>query len=229
MPMHFEVLTLFTDMLKPVFEASIIGRAVEAGFISISCTDIRSYTKDKHRRVDDTPYGGGYGMVMQCQPVVDCIRDVKAKLKGSTRVVYMSPQGRLFNNEIAKEYTAYDNLILLCGHYEGIDERIIELEVDEELSVGNYVLTGGELPAAIVVDAVARRIEGVLPAAECSEEESLEGGLLEYPQYTRPREFEGLCVPEVLLNGNHAEINKWRHAQSVERTLRKRPELLRED
>lgn len=229
MSMHFEVLTLFPDMLRPVFDASIIGRAAQAGLISVTCTDIRSYTKDKHRRVDDTPYGGGYGMVMQCQPVIDCIRDVKSRTEGSVRVVYMSPQGRLFNNEVAKEYAAYDNLILLCGHYEGIDERIIELEVDEELSVGNYVLTGGELPAAIVVDAVSRRLEGVLPAAECSEDESLEGGLLEYPQYTRPREFEGLAVPEVLLNGNHAEIEKWRRAQSYERTLRKRPELLNKE
>lgn len=224
--MQFHVLTLFPDMLRPVFEASIIGRAVQAGFIGVTCTDIRDYTKDKHRRVDDTPYGGGYGMVMQCQPVIDCIRDVKSKLEGSTRVVYMSPQGRLFNNDIAKEYGGYDNLILLCGHYEGIDERIIELEVDEELSVGNYVLTGGELPAAIVVDAVARRIEGVLPAGECYEDESLENGLLEYPQYTRPRDFEGLTVPEVLLNGNHAEINKWRREQALERTKNKRPELL---
>lgn len=227
--MQFHVLTLFPEMLRPVFESSIIGRAVQAGFIGVTCTDIRTFTKDKHRRVDDTPYGGGYGMVMQCQPVVDCIRHVKSSLEGSTRVVYMSPQGRLFNNEVAKEYASYDNLILLCGHYEGIDERIIELEVDEELSVGNYVLTGGELPAAIVVDAVSRRIEGVLPAGECFEDESLEGGLLEYPQYTRPREFEGLCVPEVLLNGNHAEINKWRLEQSLKRTAEKRPDLLSKD
>lgn len=227
--MRFEVLTLFPDMLRPIFESSILGRAVQAGHISVNCTDIRQYTKDKHRRVDDTPYGGGYGMVMQCQPVVDCIRAVKAGLTGSTRVIYMSPQGRLFNNEIAKEYGQYDNLVLLCGHYEGIDERIIELEVDEELSVGNYVLTGGELPAAIVVDAVARRVEGVLPAGECFEDESLEDGLLEYPQYTRPREFEGLSVPEVLLNGNHAEIEKWRRATSLQRTLEKRPELLHKD
>ncbi|MBR6594124.1 MAG: tRNA (guanosine(37)-N1)-methyltransferase TrmD [Clostridia bacterium] len=227
--MHFEVLTLFPEMLTPVFEASIIGRARQTGCISVTCTDIRAYTKDKHRRVDDTPYGGGYGMVMQCQPVVDCIRGVKEKLTGSTRVIYMSPQGRLFNNDICKEYAGYDNLILLCGHYEGIDERIIELEVDEELSVGNYVLTGGELPAAIVVDAVARRIDGVLPAGECFEDESLQDGLLEYPQYTRPREFEGLCVPEVLLNGNHAEIEKWRRAESLKRTLAKRPDLLNKE
>ncbi len=224
--MRFEVLTLFPEMLNGVFEASIIGKARQAGLISVACTDIRTYTKDKHRRVDDTPYGGGYGMVMQCQPVIDCIRDVKSKLNGSVRVVYMSPQGRLLDNKVVKELAGYDNLVLLCGHYEGIDERIIELEVDEELSVGNYVLTGGELPAAIVVDAVARTQSGVLPAEECFEDESLEGGLLEYPQYTRPRVFEGLEVPAVLLNGNHAEIAKWRAAQSLQRTIEKRPDLL---
>ncbi len=226
--MRFEVLTLFPEMLTGVFEASIIGRARQAGLISVACTDIRAYTKDKHRRVDDTPYGGGYGMVMQCQPVVDCIRDVKSRLRGSTRVIYLSPQGRLLDNGVVKELAGYDNLVLLCGHYEGIDERIIELEVDEELSVGNYVLTGGELPAAIVVDAVARTVDGVLPAEECFEEESFKDGLLEYPQYTRPRVFEGLSVPEVLLNGNHAEIEKWKAAQSIDRTLRKRPDLLKE-
>jgi tRNA (guanine37-N1)-methyltransferase len=159
--------------------------------------NIRDYTKDKHRKVDDTPYGGGYGMIMACQPVVDCIRAVKAKLpdsgsKEKTRVIYMSPQGRLFDQQKAQELAKYDNLILLCGHYEGIDERIIELEVDEELSVGDYVLTGGELPAAIVVDTVARLIDGVLPSPLCYEDESLQGGLLEHPQYTRPRVFEGL-------------------------------------
>ncbi len=227
--MRFEVLTLFPEMLSGVFGTSIIGRAKQTGLIGIGCTDIRAYTKDKHRRVDDTPYGGGFGMVMQCQPVVDCIRAVKEKLTGKTRVIYMSPQGRLFNNEVAKEYLQYDNLILLCGHYEGMDERIIELEVDEELSVGNYVLTGGELAAAIVVDAVARRVDGVLPNSECFEDESLEDGMLEYPQYTRPRVFEGLEVPEVLLGGNHAEIEKWRKEQSFLRTVTKRPDLLNRD
>jgi len=227
--MRFEVLTLFPEMLNSVFDTSIIGRARQAGLISVACTDIRSFTKDKHRRVDDTPYGGGYGMVMQCQPVVDCIRAVKSGLKGSTRVIYMSPQGRLFNNKVVKELAGYDNLVLLCGHYEGIDERIIELEVDEELSVGDYVLTGGELAAAIVVDAVARTVDGVLPSSRCFEDESLEGGLLEYPQYTRPRVFEGLEVPEVLLGGNHAEIAKWRAARSLERTVAKRPDLINKD
>lgn len=226
--MRFEVLTLFPEMLTGVFEASIIGRARQAGLISVACTDIRAYTKDKHRRVDDTPYGGGYGMVMQCQPVVDCIRDVKSSLRGSTRVIYLSPQGRLLDGAVVKELAGYDNLVLLCGHYEGVDERIIELEVDEELSIGDYVLTGGELPAAVVVDAVARTVPGVLPDSECFEDESFKDGLLEYPQYTRPRVFEGLSVPEVLLGGNHAEIAGWRLEQSIIRTAEKRPDLLKD-
>ncbi len=224
--MNFEVLTLFPHSLEPIFESSILGRAAAKGAISIKCTDIRNYTLDKHRRVDDAPYGGGYGMVMMCQPVVDCIRDVKKRLSGSTRVIYMSPQGSLFDQKKAEELTQYDNLILLCGHYEGIDERIIELEVDEELSVGNYVLTGGELPAAIVVDCVSRLIDGVLPSPECYSEESLQNGLLEHAQYTRPRVFEGLAVPEVLINGDHAKQRRWKEEQSRLRTEAKRPDLI---
>ena len=224
--MNFEVLTLFPHSLEPMFESSIIGRAVNKGVISVKCTDIRDYTLDKHRKVDDAPYGGGFGMVMMCQPVVDCIRSVKSRLEGSTRVIYMSPQGSLFDQKKAEELTQYDNLILLRGHYEGIDERIIELEVDEELSVGDYVLTGGELPAAIVVDCVSRLIDGVLPSSECYSEESLQNGLLEHPQYTRPRVFEGLEVPEVLINGDHAKQKRWKLEQSIKRTEKKRPDLL---
>ncbi len=223
--MNFEVLTLFPHSLEPIFQASILGRATAKGAISINCTDIRDYTKDKHRRVDDAPYGGGFGMVMMCQPVVDCIRDVRSRLQGETRVIYMSPQGPLFNQKKAEELTKYDNLILLCGHYEGIDERIIELEIDEEISVGDYVLTGGELPAAIVVDSVSRLIEGVLPSSECYSEESLQNGLLEHPQYTRPRVFEGLEVPEVLINGDHKKQRLWKEEQSLLRTKAKRPDL----
>ena len=225
--MNFEVLTLFPHSLEPIFEASILGRASAKGVISVNCTDIRDYTKDKHRKVDDAPYGGGYGMVMMCQPVVDCIRAVKSRLEGTTRVIYMSPQGSLFDQKKAEELTKYDNLILLCGHYEGIDERIIELEIDEEVSVGDYVLTGGELPAAIVVDSVSRLIDGVLPSSECYSEESLQNGLLEHPQYTRPRVFEGLEVPEVLINGDHAKQRKWKEEQSRLRTEQKRPDLLK--
>ena len=224
--MNFEVLTLFPHSLEPIFESSIIGRAVNKGVISVTCTDIRDYTLDKHRKVDDAPYGGGYGMVMICQPVVDCIRAVKSRISGSSRVIYMSPQGALFNQKKAQELTQYDNLILLCGHYEGIDERIIELEVDEELSVGDYVLTGGELPAAIVVDCVSRLIDGVLPSSECYSEESLQNGLLEHAQYTRPRVFEGLSVPEVLINGDHAKQRLWKEEQSRIRTETKRPDLM---
>ncbi len=233
LPVRFEVLTLFPEMLEGFFKSSILGRAAAQGYIEINCTNIRDYTKNKHRKVDDTPYGGGYGMIMACQPVVDCIRAVKAKLpngcdKEKTRVIYMSPQGKLFDQKKAHELKRYENLILLCGHYEGIDERIIELEVDEELSVGNYVLTGGELPAAIVVDAVSRLVDGVLPSPLCYEDESLQNGLLEHPQYTRPRVFEGLAVPEVLINGNHAMQEAWKKEQALKRTLEKRPDLLKD-
>ena len=227
--MRFDVLTLFPELMETIFSSSIVGRARSAGILDIRCTDIRAYTAYKHRRVDDTPYGGGYGMVMMCQPAVDCIRAVKAEDAGRTRTIYLSPQGELFTQQKARELCAYDRLILLCGHYEGIDERILELEVDEELSVGDYVLTGGELPAAIVVDCVARLQDGVLANRECYEKESLSDGLLEYPQYTRPRVFEGLEVPEVLINGNHALQERWKREQSLERTRRKRPDLLKKD
>lgn len=230
--MRFDVLTLFPEMMEAIFSSSIVGRARNAGLVDIRCTDIRAYTKDKHRRVDDTPYGGGYGMVMMCQPVVDCIRAVKAQDgadAGKTRTIYLSPQGEVFTQQKARELCGYDRLILLCGHYEGIDERILELEVDEELSVGDYVLTGGELPAAIVVDCIARMQDGVLANRECYEKESLSDGLLEHPQYTRPRVFEGLEVPEVLVNGNHALQEQWKREQSMERTRRKRPDLLKEE
>lgn len=225
--MKFCVLTLFPASLEPIFSSSIIGRAREKGLITVECTDIRDYTKDKHRKVDDAPYGGGYGMVMMCQPAVDCIRDVKSRCEGRTGVIYMSPQGALFDQKKACSLLeSYDNLILLCGHYEGIDERIIQLCVDEELSVGNYVLTGGELPAAIVVDTVSRLVDGVLPSPECYREESLQNGLLEHAQYTRPRVFEGLEVPEVLINGNHKKQQEWKISQSLSRTTSKRPDLL---
>ena len=229
--MRFDVLTLFPEMMEAIFSSSIVGRARNAGLVDIRCTDIRDYTKDKHRRVDDTPYGGGYGMVMMCQPAVDCIRAVKAQgsAEEKTRTIYLSPQGEVFTQQKARELCSYDRLILLCGHYEGIDERILELEVDEEISVGDYVLTGGELPAAIVVDCIARLQDGVLANRECYEKESLSDGLLEHPQYTRPRVCEGLEVPEVLVNGNHALQEQWKREQSLERTRRKRPDLLKEE
>lgn len=223
--MNFEVLTLFPAMMEAIFGESIIGRARAAGRISVNVTDIRSCAHDRHRHVDDTPYGGGYGMVMKCQPAVECLRSVKSRLSGSVRTVYLSPQGAVFDHEKAKELLKWDNLILFCGHYEGIDERIINLEIDEEISVGDFVLTGGELPAAIVVDSVSRMVDGVLPSSECYEDESIASGLLEYPQYTKPRDFEGLSVPKVLVNGDHAKIVEWKKRESLERTARKRPDL----
>lgn len=213
-------------MLEGFFSESILGRARESGAVRVACTDIRAYTRNKHRRVDDTPYGGGYGMVLACQPVVDCLRAVKSRLTGSVRTIYLSPQGGLFTHRKAKELASYDNLVLLCGHYEGVDERILELEVDEELSVGDYVLTGGELPAAVAVDCIARLVPGVLAEEECFTEESHYGGLLEYPHYTRPQIFMGESVPKVLLGGNHNEIERWRRRRALEITRRNRPDML---
>lgn len=224
--MTFHIMTLFPDMMNTIFSESIFGRAVKSGAVDVKIYNIRDYSIDKHRKVDDTPYGGGYGMVMTCQPIVDCHKAVIQKTVGSVRTLYMSPQGRVFNQKIAAELSAYDNLVLLCGHYEGVDERAIELVADEEISIGDYVLTGGELPAAIVCDAVARLCKGVLPSAECYEDESIQSGLLEYPQYTKPYDFLGLTVPDVLLSGHHANIEKWRREQSLIRTKLKRPDLL---
>lgn len=224
--MKFVVMTLFPEMLRPVFSCSILGRAAASGIISVDTVNIRDYTADKHRRVDDAPYGGGKGMIMACQPIVDCHRSVIASLEGTVRTVYMSPQGALLTQERARSLARYDNLVVLCGHYEGVDERAIEIVADEEISIGDYVLTGGELPAAVLVDCVARLLDGVLPESECYERESHYNGLLEYPQYTRPFEFEGRCVPEVLIGGNHALIEKWRMTQSLERTAERRPDMI---
>lgn len=224
--MKFTVLTLFPDMMKTIFNESIIGRAVKNGLLEINVVNIRDYTTDKHRRVDDSPYGGGFGMVMACQPIVDCYRDVTQGRKVKT--LYMSPQGRVFDENAAVELSKEDELVILCGHYEGVDERALEILNVEEYSVGNYVLTGGELPAAIIVDAVGRLVEGVLPDPSCYEDESIFSGLLEYPQYTRPEEYEGKRVPEILLSGHHANIQKWKKEQSIIRTKQKRPDLYEE-
>lgn len=226
--MRIDILTLFPDMIEAVMGESIIGRARTAGIIDIRATNIRDYTENKHRRVDDTPYGGGRGMLMAAPPIWNTYAAVTADAPADEkrRVIYLSPRGRTFTQAIAKEYLAYDRLILLCGHYEGIDQRIIDEIVDEELSVGDYVLTGGELPACIVADAVCRLIDGVLPLPECHEKESFEDNLLEYPQYTRPPVFHGMAVPEVLLSGHHANIDKWRREQSEAITAERRPDLL---
>ena len=226
--MKFDILTLFPDMVEGVLGESIIGRAREAGYIEVACHNIRDFSTDKHRKVDDTPYGGGMGMVMTCQPIYDCYSAVKATIPegNKTRVVYMSPKGRVFNHDIAMELSTYDNIVILCGHYEGVDQRVLDLIVDEDISIGDYVLTGGELPACILVDAVSRLKEGVLASEECYTGESVASGILEYPQYTKPRVFEGLEVPEVLLSGDHKKIERYRLERAVEITRERRPDML---
>lgn len=227
--MRIDIMTLFPNMIESVLSESIIGRARAAGLVDIRAFNIRDYTENKHRRVDDTPYGGGRGMLMAAQPIWSCFQSIITDADPAERrhVVYLSPRGRTFTQEIAKEYVQYDRLILLCGHYEGIDQRIIDEIIDEELSVGDYVLTGGELPACLVADCVCRLIDGVLPLPECYENESFEDGLLEYPQYTRPPVWNGRAVPEVLLSGHHANIEKWRREQSEILTAARRPDLLK--
>ena len=226
--MRFEIMTLFPDMVRGVLSESIIGRAERADIIKIGYHNIRDYSKDKHRKTDDTPYGGGVGMLMTCQPIYDCYKDIVSDIdeNSRTRVLYMSPKGRLFSHEVARELSEYDNLIFLCGHYEGVDQRVIDEICDEEISIGDYVVTGGEIPACIVIDAVSRLIDGVLASSECYENESIASGLLEYPQYTRPYEFHGVKVPDVLLSGHHAKIAEWRAAEALRITKEKRPDLL---
>lgn len=229
--MRFDIMTLFPELVDYVLGESIIGRAQKSGAISVCTHNIRSYSEDKHHRVDDTPYGGGKGMLMAAPPIYNCYAHILEKNRdlgadASRRVVYMSPQGKILNHAKALELSKYDNLIILCGHYEGVDYRIIDEIVDEEISIGDYVLTGGEIPACIVVDSVARLVEGVLSDKECFEKESISGGLLEYPQYTRPLEFHGLKVPDVLISGHHENIEKWRNEKALELTIKKRPDLL---
>ena len=248
--MNYVVLTLFKDMVENAMNTSIMGRAIDKGLISLNVIDIRDYACNKHNRVDDYPYGGGAGMVMQAEPVyraceaardlimqmnettfvnreVDQETDInQGEIKPRTRLIYLSPIGRTFNQEIAKELAEEENLIFLCGHYEGIDERVLEMEVDDYISLGDFVLTGGELPAICMMDAIARLIPGVLNNGDSASDESFEGNTLEYPQYTRPEEFMGKRVPEVLLSGHHAKIKQWRSEQSLKRTMERRPDLL---
>lgn len=224
--MRIDILTLFPEMCLSVLSESIIGRARENGFVEINCINIRDYTLDKHNRVDDAPYGGGTGMVMQAQPVYDCFSALCDSLGKKPRLIYMSPKGKTLTQQRVKELSEYDNIAILCGHYEGIDERVLEEIVDEEISVGDYVITGGELPALILADAISRMIPGVLPNENAYTLESHYSGLLEYPQYTRPFEWMGRQVPEVLISGHHANIQKWQREQSLITTLNKRPDLL---
>ncbi|MGN0575964.1 MAG: tRNA (guanosine(37)-N1)-methyltransferase TrmD [Ruminococcus sp.] len=224
--MRIEIATLFPEMCEAVLGESIIGRARKSGAIQLNCRQIREYTQDKHRRVDDTPYGGGMGMVMQCEPVYNCYKAVCEQIGTKPHTIYMSPKGTIFNQKKAEELSQMENIFIICGHYEGIDQRIIDKIVDEEISIGDYVLTGGELPAMVLVDSVARMCPGVLSDAECYREESIYSGLLEYPHYTRPEIWEGEAVPAVLLSGHHKNIEKWRHEQSLEITARRRPDLM---
>lgn len=220
--MKIDVLTLFPEMFSPVTEASILGKAAEKEILEINIVDIRDYTTDKHRRADDTPFGGGAGMVMSAQPVFDALRAVKAENK---RIIYMSPRGRILDKTIIQELSAQDELVLLCGHYEGIDQRIIDAWHIEEISIGDYILTGGELAAMVVIDTVARFVEGVLGNERAHDEESIYSGLLEYDQYTKPRIYEDFSVPEVLWNGNHKLIHLWQWACSLRLTKKRRPDL----
>lgn len=226
--MRFDIMTLFPDLVSGVLSESIIGRAQKAGLLGVYAHNIRDWSEDKNRRVDDTPYGGGMGMLMAAPPVYNCysaVREMAPEMK--TRVIYMSPKGRVLTQDHARELKEnYERLVILCGHYEGIDQRVLDEIVDEEISIGDYVLTGGELPACILVDCVSRLIDGVLAAPDCYENESIASGLLEYPQYTRPYEWHGVKVPDVLISGHHANIDKWRHEQSLKLTAEKRPDLL---
>jgi len=223
--MRIDILTLFPEIFTPLF-SSIIGRAVNNKKLEINVHDIRKYTLDKHNKCDDAPFGGGAGMVMMPQPIASAIDDIDPNHEAKR--IFMSPRGRKFNQEVVEEYAKLDRLLLLCGHYEGVDQRIIDLYIDEELSIGDYVLTGGEIPAMAVADAVARYVDGVIKRESLSQE-SFSNGLLEYPQYTRPQEFMGLKVPDVLLSGNHGEVDKWRLNESRKITLKNRPDLLKKD
>jgi tRNA (guanine37-N1)-methyltransferase len=224
--MNFDVMTLFPAMIDAITDESIIGRAKKAGLITVRTHNIRDYSLDKHKKVDDTPCGGGFGMLMSAPPICDCYEAVKKQQTGTSVCIYLSPKGKVLTQKKAKELLKYDNITLLCGHYEGIDQRVIDSVVDEEISIGDYVLTGGELPACILIDCVSRMIPGVLADASCFEDESIAAGLLEYPQYTRPIEYKGQRVPDVLLSGNHAEIEKWRLKKALEITKKNRPDLL---
>ena len=222
--MKFTTLTLFPEFIESIKGYSIIRRAIENGLISVESINIRDFAINKHGQVDDYPYGGGQGMVMMVEPVYKAIESVGAE---NSHVVFLSPQGKVLNQKLIKDLSKKEHIVLLCGHYEGIDERIIENYIDEEISIGDYVLTGGEIPAMVLIDSVSRMIDGVLASSEAYEDESHMDGLLEYPQYTRPQEFMGLKVPDVLLSGNHQEIEKYRREMSILQTKKKRPDLFK--
>lgn len=224
--MNFHVLTLFPDMIRDGFQTSITGRAMEKGLLSMEAVNIRDFSVNKHNRVDDYPYGGGAGMVMQAEPVYLAYESVVSRLSSRPRVLYMSPQGKVFNQRMAEELAREEELIFLCGHYEGIDERVLEEIVTDEVSIGDYVLTGGELPALVIMDAISRLLDGVLHNEESAEFDSFHDNLLEYPQYSRPEEWRGKKVPPILLSGHHVNVERWRREQSLIRTRERRPDLL---
>ena len=225
--MIFHVMTLFPDLIQTCASSSILGRAAEKELVEVRPVNIRDYSKDKHKHVDDYPYGGGAGMLMKPEPVYDCYRAITEQMEEKPRVLYLTPLGKRFDQEDAKKYAAEKELILLCGHYEGIDERVLQMIVTDEVSIGDFVVTGGELPAMLVIDAISRMIPGVL-SENSAEEESFYDHLLEYPQYTRPETFMGMRVPEVLLSGHHQNVEKWRREERLKRTYFRRPELLKE-
>ena len=223
--MRIDIATLFPEMCEAILSESFVGRARKKGALEIYCHQIRDYTNDKHRRVDDIPYGGGMGMVMQADPIYNCYNAVCEQLGAKPHTIYMTPKGSVFNQKKAVQLAQLDNIFLLCGHYEGVDQRILDKIVDEEISIGDYVLTGGELPAAVLTDAVARMCDGVLSSPECYQDESHFGGLLEYPQYTRPEIWQEEAVPSVLLSRHHKNIAEWRLKKSLEITKEKRPDM----
>ena len=225
--MNFHILTLFPEMIEQGMHTSIIGRAIAGGYLSINAVNIRDYAFNKHQKVDDYPYGGGAGMLMQAEPVYLSYEAIKEKIGYRPRVVYLTPQGKVFHQEMAKELAKERDLVFLCGHYEGIDERVLDEIVTDYVSIGDYVLTGGELPAMVMMDSISRMVPGVLSNQESGETESFAGNLLEYPQYSRPEEWHGQKVPPVLLSGHHANIEAWRREQSVMRTAKRRPDLLK--
>lgn len=224
---RFDVLTLFPDMFRAVLGDSIINRAAEKGLIELNFTDIRDYTKNKHKKVDDYPYSGGGGMLMTPQPVYDAYMSITKGLDYKPYTVYMSPQGKVFNQQTAVDLSKLNHIVLICGHYEGIDQRVLDMIVDSEISIGDFVLTGGEIPAMAVIDAVSRMIPGVLANENSYSDESHFSGLLEYPQYTRPEEFMGIKIPEVLISGHHANINRWKRQEALKNTFLKRPDMLK--
>ena len=225
--MRIDIITLFPEMFEPIFNDSIIGRAQKSGEISIHTHQLRDFAFDKHRRVDDTPYGGGMGMLMKAEPIALCFEEICRQTGERPHFVYMSPQGKTLNQQRLKELADIKNICVLCGHYEGVDQRLLDSFIDEEISIGDYVLTGGEIPAMVFCDALCRMVPGVLTNNECFTEESHYNGLLEYPQYTKPSEWRGIEVPDVLLSGHHANIEKWRKEKSLEVTAQKRPDLLK--